>query len=117
VIDLNKPLEGLDYEVNRVPGHDNEQAWMVRILRGEFKDVLMGFTNVEYNGTSNSLRFKYSAAMVLNDSADTNVYVLDTSDIKLQDLAFDVLQDVIKNGIANGSIVFDDKDTDDRNVG
>ena len=111
MIDLNKPLEGLDYEVTRVPGHDNEQAWMVKVLRGSFKDVLIGFTNVMYDGISNNLKFKYSAAVVMDDSADTNVYMMDTADPQLEDYAFEVLQDIIKNGIANGSVVFDDKDT------
>lgn len=116
MIDLDKPCEGLDYSIVPFQTDTSDQAWYVSILRGKWAKALLGFTHVQFDGTVNRLRFNLNAAMVEDDS-DTGAYMLDTSDIILQDYAFKVLQDIIRNGIANGSIVFDDKNTDNGKMG
>lgn len=107
MIDLDKPCEGLDYDIQPFQHDNNEQAWFVKVLRGKWAGAMLWFTHVEFDGVSSRLRFQLNAI----DGDSDQSYLLDTSDIDLQDFAFKVLQDIIRNGIANGSIVFDDKDT------
>lgn len=109
MIDLDKPCEGLDYEIQPFEQDNNEQAWFVKVLRGKWAGAMIWFTHVEYNGITSRLRFKLDA---INGDSDTT-FLLDTSDIDLQDFAFKILQDIIRNGIANGSIVLDDKNATD----
>lgn len=103
MIDLNKPCEGIDYVIVPLDGTDNEQAWQVVIQTGQFKDTAMLFTNIEYSGAKNQLKFRLDAVRV--DGSDV---IIDES---MQDYSFSVLEDIIKTGLANGSIVIDDKDS------
>lgn len=103
MIDLNKLCEGIDYQIIPFPEVDNDQAWVVSILRGSYTGYRLFFTGIEYDGTSGQLRFRLD---VLNDSDFVS------ADGDLQNYAFDLLTDIIKNGIANGSLVIDDKNTD-----
>lgn len=107
MIDLDKPCEGLDYEILPFEVADNEQAWVVKVLRGTFANTMLGFTAIEFDGKSNRLKFRLDA--IRDDD-------LDVTGDDLQDHAFNILQDIIRNGIANGSIVFDDKDTSNGTV-
>lgn len=112
MIDLDKPCEGLDYDIQPFQQDNNEQAWFVKVLRGKWAGAMLWFTHVEYSGVASRLRFQLAG---INGDSDTTA-LLDTTDTDLQDFAFMVLQDIIRNGIASGSIVFDDKDTSNRTV-
>ena len=103
MIDLNKPCEGIDYEIVPFDKADHEQAWQVLMLRGPYAHYNLVFTEIEYNGKINSLRFKLDA--IHNDE-------LIETDKQLQDYSFDLLTDILKNGIADGSLMFNDKNTD-----
>ena len=104
MININKPSEGLDYVIEPLDNTDNTQAWMVSLKTGTYKGSSLLFTRVEYNGKRGNLRFQL-------DGVDANKEILDPTPA-VQDYAFEILQDIIRNGIANGSIVLDDKDSD-----
>lgn len=104
MINLNKPCEGLDYTIEPLENIDNTQGWIVVIKTGVYKNTTFLYTNVEYNGKRGNIRFRLDAI----DNTQNSLSV----DSNLEDYAFEVLQDIIRNGLANGSIVLDDKDSD-----
>ena len=103
MINLNKPCEGIDYRIIPFDKIDNDQAWQVLILRGQYVEHNFVFTGIEYNGNRQQLKFRLN--VVLNDE-------LISPDQDMQNYAFDVLTDVILNGIADGTLLIDDKNTD-----
>lgn len=103
MIDLNKPCEGIDYQITNIELVNDEQAWQASIIRGRYADHNLVFTEIEYNGKTQQLKFKLDVVV-------DNLLV--AADLDLQNFAFDLLTDIIKNGIANGSLILDDKNTD-----
>lgn len=104
MIDINKPSEGLDYVIEPFAEIDNSQAWAVTVKTGQYKGAALLFTHITYNGKVGSIRFHLDAATSEGEWLPV--------DGPMEDYAFYVLQDIIKNGLANGSIILDDKDTD-----
>jgi len=104
MIDLNKPCEGVDYVIVPFTEVENDQAWQVVIQTGEFKDTAMLFTHIEYSGPHNQLKFRLDAVNV----DGTEVKITES----MQNYSFKVLEDIVRTGLANGSIVIDDKNTD-----
>lgn len=104
MINLSKPCEGLDYVIQPVPEIDNEQAWCVEIKTGQFKGIMMILHHIEYNGKMQKLAFQVDAI----DSNSEPVMV----DDGLSDYTFEILQDIIRTALSNGSVTLDDKDSD-----
>ncbi len=102
MIDLEKPLEGVDYSVIPISSIRDENAWQVQVLRGKYADNYFVFTGIEYNGKTQQLKFKL-------DVVKDNEWVV--ADESIQDYAFDILTDIIHRGIADGSLVINDKDS------
>jgi hypothetical protein len=102
MIDLEKPLEGVDYTLIPIAIIDDENAWQVQILRGKYADNYFVFTGIEYNGKTQQLKFKL-------DVVKDNEWV--AADQSTQDYAFDILTDIIRKGIVDGSLVINDKDS------
>ena len=67
MIDLNKPLEEVDYKVIPIKIIEDENAWQVEVLRGDHKDKKLVFTNIEYDGKKRSLKFLLN--VVINNEA------------------------------------------------
>ena len=103
MIDLNKPLNEVDYRVISLKTAGQDDFWQVVLLTGDHKDKKLVFTNIEYNGNNNTLKF-------LLDVVDEDG-VLEKATPDLEDLAFKILQDIIKSGLVDGSVVFDDQDS------
>lgn len=104
MIDLDKPLDQLDYKIVPLTIVENEHAWQVQVLTGEYKDINLVFTHIEINGKQGNLKFSLDAV------DNENQWVEVTPD--LQDFAFDILQDIVKKGLLDGSVVIYDKDSD-----
>lgn len=102
MININTPLDQVDYKIVPIKTIEDDNAWQVLILRGEHKDKHLVFTNIEYSGRKNSLRFLLD--VVVNDK-------LEKASAELENFAFNILNDIIKNGLVNGSVVFDDQDS------
>lgn len=103
MIDLNKPCEGIDYEIVPFDKGDNEQAWQALILRGPYAEHNFIFTGIQYSGKTQQLKFRLD--VVFNNE-------LIPADEDLQNYAFKVLTDIILNGIADGTLLIHDTNPD-----
>ena len=103
MINLNKPLEKVDYTVTPLEFVHDDSAWQVQLLTGDYKGKNLVFTNIEYNGSNQTLRFLLDVLDVDNN--------LEPATSDLEDYAFEILEDIIKKGIADGSILLNDQDS------
>lgn len=89
--------EGTDYQL--VPSSDveNEQAWDVRILKGDFIETVIRFGNIAVDGENGCLNFNF---MVLSSPSG-----LDENSIELQDHAAEILQSILEDAIEDDSLV------------
>ena len=95
-IDVNKISEGIDYEL--IPAAvDNEQAWDVRLLRGDFIETVIRYGNVAFDGKEKCLKFNFK---IIN-SPDQE---LTTTYEPLQEHAADVLEDILEKSYHNGTL-------------
>jgi hypothetical protein len=104
MIDLNKVSEGVDYNI--VPDMEEDHVWAVEILRGDYADTGFIFDQVDLTQETGKVSFKLTAISLRDGSP------LDSTNRELQLFAGDVLEDIIKNGIARGEIELDGKDSD-----
>jgi hypothetical protein len=95
MINLDKMSEGVDYELIPVEYVDNEAAWDVRILRGEFTETVLRFGTIKYDGERDCLTFDFRVV----DSPDGE---LDSSSEDLQEFSGDILEDILERGINEG---------------
>lgn len=104
MIDLNKVSEGVDYYL--VPDMEEDHVWAVEILRGDYADTGFIFDQVDLTQETGKVSFKLTALSLRDGSP------LDSTNRELQLFAGDVLEDIIKNGIARGEIELDGEDSD-----
>lgn len=104
MINVEKVSEGIDYRV--VPNVDDDDRWAVEIIRGPYSNTGFIYDDVQIDKPSGKLVFKFTA-ISLRDGTP-----LDSTNRDLQLYAGDVLEDIIKNGIASGAIELDGKDSD-----
>lgn len=104
MINLEKPCEGIHYVLNKMAGVDNSQAWEVEIKEGKYKGTVIAYGNVQYDGVNNKLSF----ALGIRETTLPN---LSNKDPEFEDYAGFILEDLIKNNLANGTLVYG-KDSD-----
>ena len=90
-------VEGVDYELAPSGEAEIEQAWDVRILKGEFVETVLRFGNIAFDGDNDCLKFNF---IVVSSPSG-----LDESSIELQDYAALILQSVLENAISDGSLL------------
>lgn len=95
MINLDKMSEGVDYELIPVEYVDNEAAWDVRILRGEFTETVLRFGTIKYDGDRDCLTFDFRVV----ESPDSD---LDSSSEDLQEFSGAILEDILERGINEG---------------
>jgi hypothetical protein len=93
---LNKKNEGVDYEL--VPSDEHEQAWNVRLLSGNYPETLLKYGTISFNEVEGCMTFNFSIV----SSPDPDIT---TEDIDLQIEAGNVLEDIIAQGIQDGSVL------------
>lgn len=96
--------ENVDYELVPVDGIMNDQAWEVRILKGDFTETVIRFGNVAVDGKADQMTFNFS----IIESPDPD---LETTDEALQVKAGDILLAIIEDSIHNNWLVIKDKGT------
>ena len=104
-LDLNKPSEGLDYELIPVEYVDNEAAWDVRILRGQFTETVIRYGTIKVDGEKDYLTFDFRVV----ESPDAE---LSSDSVPLQEYAGDVLFDILERGMTEGWVYGQDKSKD-----
>ena len=104
MIDLNKVSEGVDY--NFVPITKTDGKWAVEVLTGDFVNVGFLFDDVQFDKEQHNVTFKLTA-ISLRDGSPVN-----SKTPEIQQYAGEILEDIIKNGIANGMVKLDGEDSD-----
>jgi hypothetical protein len=103
MINLEKPCEGIHYALHKMP-IANDQAWEVEIKEGVYKGTIIVYGNVQYDGINNKLIFKLGIR-------ETPIQDLSNKDPAFEDYAGILLEDLIKNNLANRTLVYGkDKD-------
>ena len=94
MINIDKPSEGVDYIIETLPEVSNEQAWKVVIINGPYKGASVVFGNIQYNGIDNKLIYKMTCD------------VFDVNDSQFKDYTGQILEDIIKSHLANGTLAY-----------
>lgn len=81
----------------------NDQAWDIRILTGEFNESVIRFGNIGIDGTTDMMTFNFKVI----SSPDTD---LTEENEDLQQVAGDILLDVIEESIKNAAAVIKDRE-------
>ncbi len=87
------PAKGVD---------DNDQAWDVRILTGEFNETVIRFGNVQIDGKNDQLRFNFMVVLAPSD------YITEDNE-ELQGTAASILEDLLVRSIEDGTAIIDER--------
>lgn len=102
---LQAVSEDIDYELIPCDDVGNEQAWDVRILRGDFIESVIRFGNLKVNEEQGCLNFNF--LVVSSPDADVTV-----ENVELQEYAGVVLESILENAIANDALLTKEHDED-----
>ena len=103
---VDKVLDKVDYELIPVEDHPNEQAWQIRILRGEFVETILRFGNIAFNETKQCLNFNF----FIVSSPDPDLTVKNKD---LQEFAARILEDVLDIAHKQGRLAMREKQIDE----
>ena len=102
MINLEKVCEGIHYEL--IPASaENEMAWDIRILEGDYVETVIRYGKIAFNGKTNHLTFDFK----IISSPDSELTV---ANVHLQDYCAEILEDIIQNAIVNDTLVTQDKE-------
>ena len=93
--------ENKDYQI--IPSEEHSDAWEVRILSGDFTETVVRFGSISFNEVKDHLGFNFTIV----SSPD----IIDTDNKNLQFVAARILEDIIENGMEDGSVGMRDRDT------
>jgi hypothetical protein len=98
--------EGIHYELVPADELDNEQAWNVRILEGDYVETVIRFGNIGVDIENEALTFNF---MVVYTPDDT----LSEDDVDLQEYAGTILDNILSNAIEQDALVMGKPNDDD----
>lgn len=102
-IDLEKLSENVDYELVPVDNVENDQAWDIRILRGEFVETIIRYGNITFDGVRDCLTFNFAVIY----SPDPEVT---SENVEIQEHAGKILEDILERSYHEGWFVIRDKE-------
>ena len=88
--------ENKHYEI--IPDKGDDQAWNVRILSGMFTETVLKYGVVKFNGKKKDMTFNFDIVY----TPDTELTV---SDLKLQEFAGIMLEQIMSQGFSNGEVI------------
>lgn len=88
--------ENEHYEI--IPDKGDDQAWNVRILSGMFTETVLKYGVVKFNGKEKNMSFNFDIVY----TPDTELKV---SDLKLQEFAGMMLEQIMAQGIRDGEVI------------
>lgn len=97
--------EGTDYDLIPCDQVGNDQAWDIRVLRGEFVETVLRFGNISFNEENDCLNFNFLVISSPNSFATEENETLQT-------FAGDILQSVLEDAIKNDALLTKEKDED-----
>lgn len=98
---MDKLIEGQDYALVPASAVENDQAWDVRILEGDFAETVIRFGNIAFDGENDCLSFNFVIVSTPYDD-------LTTESVELQNRAADILASLLEEAAASGSLVLGD---------
>lgn len=93
--------EGVDYELIPAEEIDNEQAWDVRFLSGDFVETVVRYGKIRFDGTRDCLTFNFIIVY-------SPIEELFTDNVELQEHCADVLEGILDDAVAKGTLVTGD---------
>lgn len=93
--------ENKDYELIPADMPENDQAWDIRILTGEFNETIIRFGNVSADGKNGNIRFNFFVIYAPSE-------YINEDNKELQIVAGEILTDVIEHAIATDSLIMDE---------
>lgn len=107
MLDLNKPLENIDYEILQTPenkdGEVDYSLVLFKIHKTPWKEFIVLASNIKLDGRKNTMSFSYHAS-------DTTGELAEVTD-ELSHFVAAVMEDIIRTQLANGGIEFDGQDS------
>ena len=88
--------ENKHYEI--IPDKGDDQAWNVRILSAMFTETVIKYGVVKFNGKKKDMTFNFDIVY----TPDTELTV---SDLKLQEFAGIMLEQIMSQGFSNGEVI------------
>ena len=88
--------ENKHYEI--IPDKGDDQAWNVRILSGMFTETVLKYGVVKFNGKKKDMTFNFDIVY----APDTELTV---SDLKLQEFAGVMLEQIMAQGFRDGEVI------------
>ena len=88
--------ENKHYEI--IPDKTDDQAWNVRILSGMFTETVLKYGVVKFNGKKKDMTFNFDIVY----TPDTELTV---SDLKLQEFAGIMLEQIMAQGIRDNEVI------------
>tara|TARA_B100000513_G_C11844334_1_gene166995 strand:- start:188 stop:490 length:303 start_codon:yes stop_codon:yes gene_type:complete len=88
--------ENKHYEI--IPDKGDDQAWNVRILSGMFTETVLKYGVVKFNGKKKDMTFNFDIVY----TPDTELTV---SDLKLQEFAGIMLEQIMAQGFRDGEVI------------
>lgn len=101
-VNLEKVCEHIDYQMIPVDESNNEQAWQIRILRGQFTESIIRYGNVSFDGTRDCLTFNFTVIYSPDEE-------LTSENVELQEFAADILEDILETAHAEGWLITEDR--------
>lgn len=94
-------IELKDYEL--IPAEDDEQAWAVRILSGDFVETIIRYGAISFNEAEEGV-MTFNFAIISSPDPE-----LTTEDVSFQEYVGDLLQAIIRDGVESGSVLTREK--------
>ena len=88
--------ENKHYEI--IPDKGDDQAWNVRILTGMFTETVLKYGVVKFNGKKKDMTFNFDIVY----TPDTELTV---SDLKLQEFAGIMLEQIMAQGMRDNEVI------------
>ena len=91
-------VENKDYEI--IPDKGDEQAWNVRVLSGTFTETVLKFGVVKFNGKGKDKYMSFNFDIVYTPDTE-----LTKDNVKLQEFAGIMLEQIMARGIEEGNVL------------
>ena len=91
-------VENKHYQI--IPDKSDEQAWNVRILSGTFTETVLKFGVVKFNGKGKDKYMSFNFDIVYTPDTE-----LTKDNVKLQEFAGIMLEQIMARGIEEGNVL------------
>lgn len=99
-LDLDKPSQGVDYELVPAYAQDGSQTWEIMIYRAPFGGSKIRYNNVQLDGEGDETQLNFNFDVIETEYPE----LVNDENAELQQFAADILIDVIELAIKDGSI-------------